>query len=225
MSETRYKFLVVRDGELRSRSGDVTWRLHAWQRLPMLPMPNASGFHCARSRVGALCSGTGSILAEVAVSGASVSYPGGDHEKWQEMCVLHAWHWTARDSIALAMFTAEQAYRVVEVAHPDDHRPRLAVLAIQNWLVSPSSATLTNAEHAAYLAAEAARESDPAVAWAAWTCAQAAGAIGAAVPHIGALRALSAVHFGNPAILIHAEQWLATHLTTLPHWMRMADDE
>lgn len=149
---TRWKFLDLQDGKIRSRSGDKTWTIGKWSRARGEIEPCSNGFHCSPTIREAFGYVPGSVLAEVEVRGTSADH--GDKSAHRDMRILRAWKFTKEDSVALAIFAAEQVVEIYEERYPGDLRPRKAIEAAKAYLENPTDAT--DAADAAYAAADAA---------------------------------------------------------------------
>ena len=165
--ETRYKFIRLIDGKIRSEHGDCTWHVGEQQSLSANDELEIceTGFHCSRRVYDAFLYVQGEILAEVEVSGTSAI--GSDKEAWQSMMIIRAWKWQKRDSVALAIFAASLVLGNYERVYPDDDRPHKAIEAAQRWLASPTEEN----QAAAASAADSADSADSAARSAAWSAA------------------------------------------------------
>ena len=130
--KTLYKFL--RTG-LKSDSGKHTWEIGKWYKEDKIDICN-SGFHASKTPLQAMRYVGGEILAKVSVRGKSIIED--DKECWSEMKIIKAWHWTKKDSVELAIFSAELCLSNFEKVYPDDKRPRLAIKAAKEWLKNPN---------------------------------------------------------------------------------------
>jgi len=156
--KTRWKFL--REG-MKSENGDCRWKKNEWKHYDgELSMCN-SGFHCSKKIKDAFSYIQGEVLVKVQVKGKSVVQ--NDKEVWSDMRVVKAWKWEKKDSIALAIFSAELCLSNFETEYPEDKRPRLAIEAAKKYLDNPTEENRS----AAWSAAEAARSA----AWSAWSAA------------------------------------------------------
>lgn len=148
---TYWKFL--RAG-LRSENGERVWKVGEWQRVtPPLEMCKR-GFHCSPSILGALTYVSGEILAEVEGRGEHLKE--GDKLCWEELRVLHAYHWTKVEKIQLYVYAAELALPLLEAHRPNDPRPRMAIAAARNWLDKEAPEAAIGAEPEAAWEAEVA---------------------------------------------------------------------
>jgi hypothetical protein len=147
----RFKFL--RTG-MKSENGSHKWRIGKWYQVDgELSMCN-SGFHCSKEPYDAFSYVRGEILTGVEVKGKHLSDD--NKECWSEMKVVKAYKWTKKDSVKLAIFSAEQVLKYYEEKYPDDKRPRKAIEAAKKWLSNPSKKSRAAAAYAAAYAAYAA---------------------------------------------------------------------
>ena len=167
-----WKFL--REG-MRSQHGSTTWKVGEWKKEGNISICNR-GFH-ASNRIGqALSYVQGEILAEVEVRGESAVE--NDKEVWSEMRVVKAYKWQKKDSMALAIFAAEQVIDTFEKEYPNDKRPREAIEAAKRYVENPTDENMMAAEAAAKAAWAAEAEAARAAAEAAWAaCSAEAGNI------------------------------------------------
>ena len=171
----RYKFL--KEG-LKSENGDTSWKLNEWQKYEgELDMCHA-GFHCSKGKYQAFSYVQGEILAQVEVKGKSIKEK--DKEVWSEMRVVKLWKWQKKDSVALAIYSAELIIDNFEKVYPDDKRPREAIEAAKRYLKDPSeknrsaAASAASAASAAWSVASVASAAESAAESAAWGVASAA---------------------------------------------------
>ena len=162
----KYKFLNLVKDKIKSNSGNQEWEIGNWYKSKEISMCN-SGFHCSNTILDAMSYVKGEILAEVETQGKSESQS--DKEVWQEMKIIKAYKWTKKDSVALAIYSAELVIKNYEKLYPDDKRPRLAIEAAKKVLKNDSEENRSAAE-SAWSAAES--------AWsAAWSAAESAAEI------------------------------------------------
>lgn len=147
----RWKF--IRKG-FKSDKGKCKWEMGKWQK-PIEDLELCKrGYHCSKGIYQAFSYVQGEILCQVECKGKHISSD--DKEAWENQRVVRAWKWTKKDSIALAIFSAELCLPNFERAYPDDKRPREAIEAAKKWLRNP---TKKNREAAASSAAESAARS------------------------------------------------------------------
>ena len=98
----RYKFLK---DNLKSKNGNCVWILGKWKKHEgVLDMCHA-GFHCSQEKYQAFSYVQGEILAEVKVRGEHLEDK--DKEVWSEMRIIKLWKWQKKDSVSLAIYSAE----------------------------------------------------------------------------------------------------------------------
>ena len=149
-----YKFL--REG-LKSENGKCKWEIGKWKKVKSIKMCE-KGFHCSQTKYQAFSYVQGELLAEVEVRGKSQKQ--NDKEVWSEMRLIKVWKWQKKDSVALAIFSAEQCLKNFEKVYPKDKRPRQAIQAAKKWLKNPTEeneSAAWSAESAAWSAESAAR--------------------------------------------------------------------
>jgi len=96
----RYKFL--REG-FRSNSGNLVWDTK-WKHEDELIMCK-KGLHCSKTKYQAFSYVQGEILAKVEVKGKSIKSE--DKEVWSNMRIVRAWKWQKKDSVSLAIYSAQ----------------------------------------------------------------------------------------------------------------------
>jgi hypothetical protein len=158
-------FKFLKEG-LKSNYNGFQWEIGKWHKTECLEL--CHGFNCSEKILDALNYVKGEILAEVEAKGKHFS--GNDKSTWPQMRIIRAWKWTKKDSVALAIFSAESAIEVFEKEFPKDDRPHKAIEAAKAWLKNPAA----YAAYAAYAAAYAARAAAYAAAYAARAAADAA---------------------------------------------------
>ena len=154
-----YKFL--RTG-LKSESGNEKWTLNKWKQINGELEIRKRGFHCSRTPYQAFSFVQGEVLAIVETRGKSIIQD--DKECWSDMRIVKAYHWTKKDSVALAIFAAELVIENYEKKYPNDTRPRDAIEAAKKVLADD-----TEENRSAWSAA-----------WSAWSEESAASAASAA---------------------------------------------
>ncbi len=158
-----YKFL--RTG-LRSESGREKWRIGEWKKYTGDLEMCQSGFHCSLEPYDAFQYVQGEILAEVEVKGKNIKED--DKQVWEEMRVVKAWKWTKKDSLKLAIYSAELVLKNFEKEYPNDLRPRQAIEAAKKVLFRDTPKNRSAARSAWRSAARSAWRS------AAWSAARSA---------------------------------------------------
>jgi hypothetical protein len=133
--KTRYKFLRLIDGKIKSNSGDLTWDKKWVKHTGKLDMCHA-GLHCSKGIYQAFSFVQGEILAEVEVKGKCEIQ--NDKEVYSDMRIVKAWKWQKKDSVALAIYSAELVIDNFEKEYPNDKRPRESIEAAKRWLKNPT---------------------------------------------------------------------------------------
>ena len=192
----RWKFL--RDG-LKSNYDGHQWVIGKWQKTECLGL--CQGFNCSRRIIDAMNYVQGEILAEVEVEGRH--FDGDDKSTHEQMRIIHAWHWTKADSVALAIFAAEMVLGNFEKVYPDDDRPRKAIEAARNYFDSPAEKN-RSAAWSAVRSAWAAKSAAEIAAWSARAAAESAAS---------SARAAAAA-----AALDKIETWLLNHIEQMEEW-------
>jgi hypothetical protein len=148
MTKTLYKFL--RTG-LKSDNGENRdWVIGEWREEKGGLGICSRGFHASKTPLQALSYVSGEILAKVEVRGESIIQE--NQECWSEMRIVKAWHWKKEDSMALAIFAAEQVIDIFEKEYPNNKRPREAIEAAKAYLKEPTEANRKKTADAAYAA-------------------------------------------------------------------------
>ena len=108
-----------------------------WYKEDNISMCNR-GFHASENIIDAMsCVGCGWI-AKVQVRGKSEKQE--DKQCWSEMKILEWYKWTKKDSLRLAIFSAEQVLSNFEKEYPEDKRPREAIEAAKKVLFKDTKA-------------------------------------------------------------------------------------
>lgn len=179
----RWKFLHQ---GFKSANGDVKWKIGKWAK-PIKELELCqSGYHCSKGIYQAFSYVQGPILAQVECKGKHKISD--DKEVWNTMRVINAYKWTKKDSVALAIYSAELVIDIFEKYDSKDKRPREAIEAAKTWLKNPTlknkkaaSASTAYAAYAAYAASAATAYA--ASAYAASTAAYAASAASASTAY------------------------------------------
>jgi hypothetical protein len=145
----KYKF--VRTG-LKSNHDGFQWKLGNWHKTECQEL--CVGFNCSDRVIDALSYVKGEILCEVETKGKS--FIGENKSTWESMKITKAWHWRKKDSVAMAIFSAELVIDIFEKKYPQDNRPRKAIEAAKEWLKDPTDQNTASAAYAARAAAYAA---------------------------------------------------------------------
>ena len=174
----KYKFLRLEKNKIKSENGDVPcyWKIGEWKKEENINICQ-KGFHCSNTILDALYWVKGEVLAIVKTKGESIKQ--NNKECWQEMKIVKAYRWTKKDSLQLAIFSAELVLPIFEKKYPDDYRPRKAIEAAKKVLQKDTKKNRLAAADAAYAAAHAAHAAAHA-AYAAYAADAAADAVYAA---------------------------------------------
>ena len=144
----RYKFL--RKG-MKSENGNLKWRLNKWNKAEgQLSMCN-NGLHACKEPYWAFSYVQGEILALVECRGKHLKDK--NKECWEEQRVVKTWTWTKKDSVRLAIYSAELVIKIYERQYPNDDRPRKAIETAKEWLKHPTMKSAYAAADAAHAAA------------------------------------------------------------------------
>ena len=143
----QYKFL--RTG-LKSENGDFKWKLNKWEKIEGELDMCHNGFHSCIEPYDAFSYVQGEIVAIVECRGEHLE----DENKccWEEQRVIKTYKWTKKDSVRLAIYSAELCLPNYEKLYKDK-APRLAIEAAKKWLKTGSNKGLFAAGSAAWSAA------------------------------------------------------------------------
>ena len=165
-----YKFLRLIDNKIVSGyNNDFVWEIDKWyQAKGKLSICN-NGFHCSEKPLDALDYVAGEIIAEVQTDGESII--DSNKQCWRKMKIVKAYNWTKKDSVALAIFSAELVLDSFEKQYPGDLRPRNAIKAAKKVLKNDNEKNRSAARSAALAAgsAEGPAAWSAGSAWAAWS--------------------------------------------------------
>ena len=201
-----YKFLRLKDGAIKSQSGEQTWTIGEWyeetRRLNLCRV----GFHASEKPLDALSYVNGEVLAIVGTAGDHRDES--DKQCWQKMRIVRAYRWTKTDSVALAIFSAELVIEIFEKKFPNDGRPRKAIEAAKAYLKDPGA-------YAAYAACAAANAANAANAAAHAANAAYAAAYAARAAARAAADAARAAYAARAATLNAINQWIIDRIPML----------
>lgn len=155
----RYKFLHT---GFKSKNGDVKWIKNKWKKFNGELKMCECGFHACKDPYNAFSYIQGEILAVVECRGEHLIKD--NKECWREQRVVKAYKWTKKDSLKLAIYSAELVLGNYEKEYPNDTRPREAIKVAKKVLFKNTKSNR--------LAAKSARS---AATLAAWSAASAAG--------------------------------------------------
>ena len=196
MTGVLYKFLHEQDGAIRSHYGQHEWQVGVWYKTAAKPSLCREGFHASRTALQALSYVKGDVLATVEVCGDHVADD--NKEAWSEARLTAAYRWTARDSVALAVFAAELVLSLFEAAFPGDDRPRKAIEVAKAAYAAYSAAAVRAdaqaqaAASSAGIAATSAVRSATATAAAAYSASASDAGVGAVAACVSAAYAVAA---------------------------------
>ena len=152
-----YKFLrLINDKIVSNYDENFIWEIGKWYKVKGRLEMCENGFHCSRQPLDALSYVAGEVLAIVETKGKSIKQD--DKQCWQEMRIIKAYEWQKKDSVALAIYSAELVLPNFEKEYPDDDRPRKAIEAAKKVLTNDTKANRSAAGSAAW-SAESAAES------------------------------------------------------------------
>ena len=179
-----WKFLNLKDKSIVSEHGNQKWKIGEWQHVDGEMKCCERGLHASKTIYHAFSYVQGSVLAEVEVKGKHHDEP--NKSAYSDMRIIKAYRWQKKDSVTLAIFSAELCLREFEKLYPDDKRPRKAIDAARAVLAHDTaenrsaawsaarSAAESAAESAARSAESAARSAESAARSAAWSAAESA---------------------------------------------------
>lgn len=150
----------------KSMSADLKHRgfqfkIGKWHRQDGVIKACRNGFHASTRAINAMGYVPCEVLALVEVRGRHDIKS--DKEAWQEMRIIQTYDWTKKDSVALAIFSAESVAHLYTAKFPGDKRVARAIEVAKRVLTGDTEVNRTEAAEAARTAAwEAAR----AAAWA-----------------------------------------------------------
>ena len=198
MTKTGYKFVTA---NMKSREGNITWKLGEWQKHEGNIVPCESGFHaCQEPRDAFENYIYGDRFFIVEARGKIKK----ENDKFvaSEMRLISEVD-LKRVSVEWAIYCASLVLSIYEKEYPTDNRPRKAIEAAEKWLENPNEKNRIAAKAAAAAAWAAAG-----AAWASWATAAAAKAADAAAG--AADTAAGAAWAGDAAAWAAAEGAAAT---------------
>ena len=152
MRKSKKLYKALRDG-MKSQYDGHQWKIGMWYKTECTEL--CHGFNCSRRIIDAMQYVNMEILAEVESRGKT--YYGDDKQTSEEMRIVKAWKWEKKDSVALAIYSAELVIDNFEKEYPDDKRPRKAIEAARRWLKEPTQKNESAARFAESAAESAAR--------------------------------------------------------------------
>ena len=123
----------MREG-FKSNTGECTWKKGEWKKYEGKIEICESGFHCSKEVYQAFSYVQGEILAQVECKGKNDVQD--DKEVYSEMRMVKAYKWQKKDSVALSIFSAELVIDNFEKVCPEDKRPREAIEAATDTLLT-----------------------------------------------------------------------------------------
>ena len=162
--EYRWKFLEV---GLKSNHDGSTWTIGKWRKVAP-PMQECVGLNACRYIQDALSYVQEPILALVEIGGKIISSD--DKDTCERMRIVKTWKWTKKNSVALAIYSAEICLLDYEKLYPDDKRIRDAIekaRAVLKTDTEKNRSAASAARGAAESAASAARGEAESAAWSA----------------------------------------------------------
>jgi hypothetical protein len=168
----RYKFL--REG-LKSENGNLEWKIDKWNKAEGKLVMCSQGLHACKDPYDAFSYVQGEILALVECRGKHLTV--GNKECWREQRVIKTYKWTKKDSLRLAIYSAELCLNIFEKMYPEDKRPREAIEAAKKVLFKDTAKNRSAADStssAAWSAESAARSAAWSAAWSAGSAAESA---------------------------------------------------
>src|SRR5512138_1506366 len=176
-----WKSLQFKDGKIVSGYDQSPWEIGEWREVPA-PVRECEGLNCCENIVDAMGYVNLEVLAEVEIDGTRIDSD--DKITTQRMRIIRAWKWEKRDSVAMAVNSANLCLKYFENVYPNDKRPRHAIEAAVRWIENPTEENESAAESAAESAESAAESAESAAesavrsagsaAWSAWSAESAA---------------------------------------------------
>jgi hypothetical protein len=218
----KYKFLRLKSKKIvsenhKSGESEFVWEIGKWYtELDKLSICSV-GFHCSNTILDALSWVPGEILAIVETKGKSIKQK--NKECWEQMKVIKAYHWTKKDSLQFAIYSAELVINIYEKKYPNDDRPRKAIEAAKKVLQKDTKANRAAAgaaEAAAWAAARAAAGAEARAAETAARAAEAAAWAAARTAEAAAEAAAWAAAWAAEAVALDKiEKWLVNYIKEL----------
>ena len=146
----KYKFLNQKGKTIISKNGGLKWKINEWQHVDGKIVLCENGLHCSNTIYDAFSYVQGSVLAIVETKGKH------DHDEsksaYSDMRIIKAYKWTKKDSVSLAIFSAELCLKEFEKLYPADDRPRKAIDAARAVLAKDTYKNRSAARSAAWSA-------------------------------------------------------------------------
>ena len=131
---------------MKSSSGNEVWKKGEWKHFTGPLLMCESGFHCSSEPYDAFSYVQGEILVKVEVKGTNIT--GNNKEVWCDMKVVKVWKWQKKDSLKLAIYSADLVLKNYEKEYPKDMRPRQAIEAAKKVLFEDTEENRSAAESA-----------------------------------------------------------------------------
>ena len=140
------------------------WQLNQWYKIDKPLRLCGVGFHASQNIIDAMNYVAAGYVAKVEVRRKSIIED--EKECWSDMRIIQWAKWNKKDSISLAIFSAELVLANYEKEFPNDNRPRQAIEAAKKTLKKDNKLNRSVAVKSAWLAKSA--------AWASWSAGPAA---------------------------------------------------
>jgi hypothetical protein len=139
MSKQYYKFLNLKDDKIVSEHGRQEWTIGKEYSVKGKIVKCTNGFHASKTILQAMNYVHGDVLAVVEASGDKDL----DNDKvcYRSMKLVKTYKWTKLDSVAVAIYAAEQVLHIFENKYPNDSRPRDTIKAAKAYLKTPNKKT------------------------------------------------------------------------------------
>lgn len=146
---------------MKSENGNITWKLNEWEKIDGELEMCQVGFHSSKEPYDAFKYVQGEILAVVECRSEHLK----DDDKycWREQRVIKTYKWTKKDSLKLAIFSAELVLKNFEKKYPNDKRPREAIKAAKKVLSKDTAKNRSAAWSATESATECHHQENPRV--------------------------------------------------------------
>ena len=115
-----WKSLELRDGKICSEHDGSEWTVGEWRINPYPVVKECVGLNCCPHIGDAMGYVECDVLAQVKIRGTTIN--GDDKITAQEMRIVKAWVWTKKDSVAMAIFAAEQVIIITENTTPTNSK-------------------------------------------------------------------------------------------------------
>jgi len=222
-----YKFLrIINDKIVSGYNNDFIWEIDKWYTVKGRLSICKNGFHCSEKPLDALSYIAGEILAEVETMGKSIKEK--DKQCWQKMKLVKAHNWTKKDSVGLAIYSAELVLDIYEKQYPNDKQPRDAIKAAKRvlkndnkknrlaaWSAAESAESAESTWSATWSVARSAAESAWSAAWSAASSAESAWSAAWSAARSAAWSAWSAAESAAEETNNKINIWIINHIKEL----------